>query len=387
MDFLEKKKKKIAYVTGTRADFGLMTSILQVIDMSKKLKLQLYATGIHLMPQFGKTINEVKRFFPKVMPIKAIFKTDDRSGMADFTAEFLEKIISVFKKDRPDFVLILGDRPEMLCVAVACLYLGIPTGQIHGGEKTFTVDELARHAITKLSHIHFSATKDSAVRIEKMGEEKWRIHIVGAPALDTILRTKLPSRKEICQQLGLNQKQKFILLTQHPVSEEWQRADKQMREVIAAAKSFNLPVVVIYPHADAGGRKIIKVINRERKNHLFHIFPSLPFKQFLALEREAAVWVGNSSGAMIESTSFKTPVVNIGIRQLGRQHGNNVINVSYNRKAIIAAIKKSLCDKVYLNKLLKIKNFWGDGKTGQRIVKILENLKLNKKILIKQITY
>lgn len=393
----KKKNKKIAYVSGTRADFGLMTPILRAIDKSKKLNLQVYATGIHLMPEFGATVQYVRKEFPSAVNIEAKFDTDDRSGMAKFTGNFLSKLVGIFIKNKPDFVLTLGDRPEMLCTAMACLYLGIPTGQVHGGEKTSTVDEVARHAITKLSHVHFPATEESARRIEKMGEEKWRIHVVGAPALDVILNEKLPTGEEICKQLELDPRKSFILVTQHPVSEEVERATSQMETTISAVKKFNLPVVISYPNADAGGRKIIGVIEKEKSNPLFHIFPSLEHKQFLALEREAAVWVGNSSGAMIESSSFQTPVVNIGTRQMGRQRGANVIDVGCDRKEIAAAIEKSLNDKAYLRKIGKIsaksgsasggKNPWGDGKTGPRVAKILEDININPRLLTKQVTY
>lgn len=380
-------KLKIAYVSGTRADFGLMTPILSAIDQSKKLDLQIYATGIHLMSEFGETVKHAKKEFPALVSIDAIFETDDRLGMAKFTGEFLKKLVTVFHKNRPDLVLTLGDRPEMLSVAMACLYLGIPTGHIHGGEKTSTVDELARHAITKLSHIHFPATKESAERIKKMGEEDWRIHIVGAPALDVILNEKLPTRKELFKELDIDPNQKVILISQHPVSEETKQADKQIEATIVAVKKFGLPVVITYPHADAGGRKMIAVIDREKNNPLFKIIPSLAHKKFLALEREVAVWVGNSSGALIESSSFGTPVVNIGTRQSGRQRGNNVINVGYNVNEIKMAIDKSLNDKKYLTKLAQVSNPWGDGKTGPRVAKILEKISIDNRLLTKQITY
>ncbi len=381
------KKKKIAYVSGTRADFGLMTSVLKAISKNSHLDLRIYATGIHLMPEFGYTFDIVKKEFPNVKKINATFKTDDQAGMADFTGDFLKKVTEVLGKDKPDLVLTLGDRPEMLCTAVACLYLGIPTAHVHGGEKTSTVDEVARHAITKLSHLHFPATKESAQRIRGMGEEDQRVYVVGAPALDMILNKKLPNRKELFKKLNIDPNQKIILLTQHPVSEEIKEASQQMRESIEAVKSFKLPVVVIYPHADAGGREIIKVIEKEKNNSLFIIFPSLEYKHFLALEREAAVWVGNSSGAMIESSSFGTPVVNVGSRQSGRQRGDNVLDVGHNRYEIRAAIEKSLNDKSYIAKLKKIKNPWGDGKTGLRIVQILEKMDIGSKLLNKQISY
>lgn len=379
--------KKIAYVSGTRADFGLMIPVLRVIQKSKELRLQIYATGIHLMPEFGHTIKEVQKEFSGVKPIEATFKSDNRSGAAEFAGDFLRKLTAALKKDRPDFILTLGDRVEMLCVATTCLYLGIPTGHIHGGEKTFTVDEVARQAITKLSSLHFPATKESAARIKKLGEEPWRIKVVGAPALDVVLNEKLPDKKTIYKQLGIKADKKIILLIQHPVSEDWRQAGRQIKETIAAVKPLGLEVVVIYPNADAGGRKMIKEISKEKINKYFHIFPSLPHKQFLALIREAAVLIGNSSSAMIESSAFKIPVVNIGDRQSGRQHGVNVINVEHNRKAIASAIKKSLYDQAYLRKLNNLPNPWGDGKAGLRIVKVLERLENNQKLLKKQISY
>ncbi len=384
---MKNKKKKIAYVSGTRADFGLMTPILAAIKKSNQLDLKLYATGTHLMPAFGNTVNEVKKQFPGVTAIRVAIENDERSATAKFTGLFINKLVDIFKKNRPDFVLTLGDRPEMLCTALACLYLGIPTGQVHGGDKTTTVDEVARHAITKLSHLHFPATKEAAERIRKMGEESWRIKVVGAPALDTILNEKLPSRAELFSYLKLNPKEKVILLTQHPVSEEMDDAAKHVKESIEAVKKIKLPTVITYPNADAGGRKIIEAIEKEKNNPLFRIYPSLEYKYFLALEREAAVWIGNSSGAMIESSSFKTPVVNVGRRQSGRQHAENVLNVGYNRNQIKSAIRKSLEDKNYLKRLQRVKNPWGDGKTGPRVAKILEQIKFTPKLISKRINY
>lgn len=380
-------KKKIAYISGTRADFGLMTPVLKAICKSDKLELMLYATGMHLMPEFGNTINHIKKEFPEVEAISAVFENNTREGMAKFSGDFLNKVTNVFVGKKPDFVLILGDRIEMLCVAVVCLYLGIPAGHLHGGEKTSTVDDVARNAITKLSSIHFPATEESAGRIKKMGEEEWRVHVVGAPALDTILNEKLSARDEICRWLGIKTDDKFILVTQHPVSEEFEDAVSQMAETIAAVKETGLPVVITYPNADAGGRKMIDVIDKEKNNPLFRIFPSLEYKTFLALEKETAVWVGNSSGAMIESSSFKTPAVNIGTRQAGRQRGDNVIDVGYDRNQIFKAIKRSLEDKDYHQHLAKITNPWGDGNTGSRVRKILEDLEFDSKLLVKRITY
>lgn len=368
------KKKTIGYITGTRADFGLMTPILAAIEKSKKLRLQIFATGMHLMPQFGRTIQEVEKIFPQVIKVPATFDSDNRAGMARFAGNFLPRIISAFIKHKPDIVLLLGDRVEMLTAAISCLYLGLPVAHVQGGDKTTTVDDIARNAISKIAQIHFPATKDSAKRLEQMGEERWRIHIVGEPSLDVIGNEKLPSRKELFKFLNINPREKIILLTQHAVNGKKEETDFQIKETLKAIKSFNLPIVAIYPNADAGGGQIIKVLEKERKIENFFIYPSLNYRYFLALEREAVVWVGNSSSGIFDSPSFPTPVVNIGKRQLGRKQAKNIINADYNHKEIKKAIKKALFDK---NLLKNVRNPWGDGKTGPRVAKILEKLKIN----------
>lgn len=382
-----KTKKKVVYITGTRADFGLMVPVLHAIKNNPNLELKIFATGMHLMPEFGETVQIVEELFPNTERLGATFDSDERIGAARFCGKFTQKIVEALMSYRPDIILVLGDRPEMLCAALAGLYLGIPVAHVHGGDKSSTVDDSARHAITKFSSLHFTATKEAAQRVKKMGEEGWRIHTVGAPALDVILNTKLPGRNELFKQLHLDPKQKVILVTQHPVSEDAEHSAEQMLETLSAVKKFNLPAVVILPDADAGGRKMMEVINKEENNPLFRIFSNLEYSQFLALEREAAVWVGNSSAMMIESPSFHTPVVNVGKRQLGRLRGKNVIDADYDREEITRAIKKSLDDKRYIAKVACVKNPWGDGKTGPRIAIILEKLVMNSKLLNKQITY
>lgn len=387
--------KKIAYITGTRADFGLMTPILSAIKKSNRLQLQLYATGMHLMPDFGNTIDYVKKQFPDTRIIPAIYTADEKSGMASFAGNYLKEAVNILNQHRPDFILVLGDRVEMLCTAVAATYLGIPSAQIHGGERTSTVDEIARHAITKLVSLHFVATNESAERVKKLGEEDWRIHVVGAPALDIILNEKLPSREEIFQKLNIDPKKKIILVIQHPVTEQIESAGSQMEEILEAVKTFDMPTVVIYPNADAGGQKMIQVIEKQRSNPNFHIVKSLEYKDFLTLEKEASVMVGNSSAGIIEAASFQVPVINVGDRQRNRTQSGNVTNVGYNEQVpgfaskleIIKAIRKSLEDREYLSLVKRVTNVWGDGKTAEKVVSILEELEFDQKLLIKQLTY
>lgn len=381
-------KRKVAYITGSRADFGLMVPILHKIEESNDLSLQVYATSVHLMKEFGYTFNQVKKEFPSALAIEGIFESDEREAMAKFLGPFVTKFVDNLESNRPDIAFIPCDRIEAFAAMVACYYLGLPICHIHGGEKTFTVDESARHAMTKLAHVHFAATEDAAARIERLGEERWRIHIVGAPMLDMILNEKLPDRKTLFKELGMPlETEKFLLVTQHAVSEEYEKAGQQIEETIKAVKSFNLPAVFVYPPADAGGKRVIQAIEKHRGNPFFYIFPHIPQRQFLALERESSVWIGNSSAGIIESASFKIPVVNVGIRQTGRERSGNVIDVRCDAEEIKRAIEKSLYDEEYRKKISKISNVWGDGKASERVVKVLESLEIGPKLLTKQITY
>ncbi len=374
----------VAYVTGTRADFGLMSSVLH--DVSLHFHLRVYATGMHLMPQFGRTIQEVEREFP-VIPLKAIFARDTRESMSFFISTLVKELTREFVRSKPDIVFTLGDRPEMLATAVTCLYLGIPSAQFHGGDKTYTVDEVARHAITKLSHLHFPATEQSARRIRKMGEDDWRIHVVGAPSLDKIVSGRIPTKQDVYTYLRLSKGASYVLVLQHPVSEEIHDAPRQMKETLESVKALNMPVVIIYPNADTGGRAMISVIKQYEYEPTFHTFKNIPYDMFLGIQKYCSVFVGNSSSAMIESSSFRIPAVCVGTRQKGRQHGKNVLWTGYDRHEIYKAIVYSLENARYRKQLRRITNPWGDGKTGKRVVKILQSIQDRDMLLTKQITY
>lgn len=376
--------KKIAYISGTRADFGIETPLLKAIEESKELELQLFATGMHLLPEFGETVRIVRRNFPNVKIINVNIDNKNKDGMADFAAELLPRIVRQFKENRPDLVLVHGDRIEMLCCSVASLYLGIPVVHVQGGDKTTTLDDSVRHAITKLSHLHFPATEQSAKRIRMMGEEEWRIQVVGTMGVDALLKVSTLSREDLCHKLNLSFNSKIILVTLHPTTEEINRAGEQMQIVLNAIKRFNLQTVIIYPNTDPGSDQIVEIINHEKGNSQFRIYKNLDFDTFVSLEKEVDVWVGNSSAGVVESASFKTPVINVGNRQEGRERGNNVIDAGYDEDEIYKVIEKSLFDKDYINSLKNCANPWGDGKATQKILKTLEEIKIDKKLLNKK---
>jgi len=380
------KTRKILYISGTRADYGLMRKTLLSIRRHPKLKIEIAVTGMHLMPEFGRTINEIKKDGFKIHKIEAIYERDSKESMANFVGKAIKLLAKEMKKIKPDMILILGDRGEMLAGAVVGAYLSIPVAHIHGGDVTSTVDEFSRHAITKLSHIHFAATRDAAERIKKMGENSWRIFVVGAPGLDGILNEKLFSKKEITGKYNLNLKEPILLVVQHPCGSEIKKAGKQMQETMEAIRELGFQTIVIYPNADAGGREMIKIIRKYGKLPFVRVFKSLPRKDYLSLMKVASVMVGNSSSGIIESSSFCLPTINIGEREKGREKAGNVIEADHKKAEIKKAILRAL-DKKFLAKVKKIKNPYGRGLAGPHIAQILARLNINKKLLEKQITY
>lgn len=371
-----KKIKKIAYVTGTRADFGLMIPVLEAIDASEKLTLSVYATGMHLMKEHGNTLKDVRKVFPNTEVANVISGSDKQHGMSRFVGELIALLTEIFGKERPDMILVLGDRGEMLAAAVTSVYLGIPVAHIHGGEVTTTVDDAVRNAITKLATVHFAATDKASSRIAHMFEDPQHIHMVGAPGLDVIINTELPSPEDVYQHLQMELGKKFLLVTLHPVSEEVDAAADQMQVVLDAVNAFDLPVVVILPNNDAGGGEMINVINKQKDNPRYRIFPDVPHSLFLAIQRGAAVWIGNSSAVVIESGSWPTAVVNVGKRQQGRERGKNVIDCDYNLQEIQSSIERALNDKLFAKEMHSGVNPWGDGKASMRITKVLEDINL-----------
>ena len=363
------------YITGSRSDFGLTTPLLTMLERDLAFDLHIYATGMHLLKEYGMTLKKVKELFPHVETIDASFPHTDLASTTIFGSNLMKALTKKLILRKPDLAIIHGDRPEALVTAITCRYLNVPIAHIHGGDKTTTVDDAARHAITQMASLHFPATKRAARRIERMGVEKKNIHIVGALGLDALRNARLKSRRVLEQIYGLPSNKKFILVVQHPISEDVEGAGRQMSVTLQAVKNFQLPVVLVYPNGDPGSKEMIAYIRKEEKNTNFHIFPSVDYATFATLEKEAAVWVGNSSAGIVESTYFKTPVVNIGPRQDGRERSANIIDVDYDKNQIFDAIQKSLYDKRYLQSIQFLKSPWGDGKAAERIMKVLKHLK------------
>ena len=380
------KKRKILYISGTRAEYGLLRPTLFTIKKHPRLDIEIIVTGMHLMPEFGETIKEIKKDGFKIHPIRVVFHGDNKMATVKFIGELLLGFLEKVREIRPDIILVQGDRPETLTGAIAGAYLGIPVAHTHGGDITSTIDEITRHVVTKLSHIHFPATKKSAERIIKMGENPWRVYTVGSPGLDSILGGKLISEKEITRRYNLDPLKPTLLVIQHP-STEINNAGRQMKKTMEAVRELGYQTIVVYPNADPGGREIIQVIEKYRKYQFIKIYKNIPHIDYLSLMKMAEVLVGNSSSGIVEAPSFGLPVVNIGEREKGRERADNIIDVGYEKEKIKKAIQRAIFDKRFKEKAKRCKNPYGDGKAGVRIAKVLSGIKIDKKLLQKQINY
>jgi UDP-hydrolysing UDP-N-acetyl-D-glucosamine 2-epimerase len=361
---------------------------MEAINNHAKLKLLVVAAGMHFSKEFGKTIDLIKKDGFKISSnINMNPEKDTAESMAISIGRGIISMTKAFIRKKPDIILVLGDRIEALAGAVVSSYLNILLGHIHGGDISQAgLDESARHAITKFAHIHFPATKQSMGRIIKMGEDPKMVFLVGAPGLDGIYKEQLLTKQKLAKKYALDLSKPLAILLQHSVTTQIDQARKQIRATLDAIKGSMINTVAIYPNSDAGGRTIIKEIERSR-NLFVRIFKSLPRSLYLSLLNNASVLIGNSSSGIIETPSFNLPVINIGMRQGGRERSTNVIDVPHEKNAIILAIKKALYDKKFMKCVKRCKNPYDDGHAARKIVKVLSTVKLDKKMLQKQMSY
>lgn len=370
--------RKVLYITGTRADYGLMHETLKLLNENESIQLDVVATGMHLMHEFGYSVDEIKRDNFNLHIVNQTFKKDDERSMSEFIGNLIMDLTKLLSQINPDIVLLLGDRGEMLAGAIVASYLQIPIAHIHGGDVSSTVDDAARHAITKFANIHFPATELSASRIRQMGENPDNIFVVGAPGLDSIIKSKNNIDKEYLKD-KYNIKKDFVLVLQHPVSLEVNDSAFQISQTLDAIAQTDYQTILVYPNADAGGRAMISKINE----YSVDAYKNIPHDDFIGLLGMASILIGNSSSGIIESSSFKLPVINIGTRQSGREKASNVIDVDYNQEEILKAIDYINSDE-YQNQLNNCINPYGDGNASERICDILRNIKLTNDLLNKQ---
>jgi UDP-hydrolysing UDP-N-acetyl-D-glucosamine 2-epimerase len=295
---------------------------------------------MHLSEEFGNTVRDVEKdAFSISHKVTILEQEDSPVAMAKAVGTAILKMAEAFQESRPDLVLLEGDRGESLAAAITAAHMNIAVAHVSGGDVTGTmIDESIRHAITKLAHIHFPGTPLSARRLLSMGEDPWRVHMVGTPGSD-LQRELTMTREEVARALEVDVSGRVLVVLQHPVTSEAARAPQQMRETMEAATSFSEETVVIYPNADAGGRGMIKVIKEYEHLPFVRTFKSLPRSTYIGLLSVASVLIGNSSSAVVEAPDFGLPAVNVGTRQQGRERGGNLVDVGYHCEEIRQAIQ------------------------------------------------
>jgi len=377
---------KIMVVTGTRADYGIYYPILKAIEETENMELQLLVTAMHLSPQYGSTIEYIRKDgFNIVAEVECLLQSSTHANMARSVGLALIGMTQVLETTRPDRILVLGDRGEMLAAAIAASHMNIPLFHLHGGEVSGTIDESVRHAISKLAHIHLTATEGSRERLLRMGEDDWRIHVVGAPRIETILNTSLPKLEIVKQKYGLDAIGEYILFIYHPVTTE--QADQlELTRMLQVLLDTGKDIVCVMPNADAGTEVITQVYKPLLNHPQFH--PIVSFEQFdyLTMLEQTRVLVGNSSSGIIEAASFHIPVINIGNRQGARERSANVIDIAESAEALSQALIKAVSDS-FQQMVHSVSNVYEQSDTSRRVVQCLKAYSKSEKLIQKVIAY
>lgn len=392
------KKKVIAVFTGNRSEYGLLLPILNSINNCSNLEFKLIVSGSHLENVYGKTISEIKNDnIPIFKKIHINQKTSTLLNNVQSIGHGIIKISKILYELKPDFMLVYGDRSETLSAAIASTQMVLPTIHIEGGDLTQggSLDDNIRHAISKLSHLHLTTNLLAAKRLIQMGEESWRIKTVGLPSLDKIVREDFENSENLIKKFKLNCKRTLIIFTQHSVASQHKKTKMQIMPSIEALKYFaaqGMQIIITYPNNDSGGNIIISELKKleAKKYKGIKIYKSLGSRVYHGLlslrkkENFNVICVGNSSSGIKETPIFNCPTVNIGSRQDGRLRAENVIDVEYDKKQIINAIKKCVYDAEFKKQCANLKNPYYFGNVGQATVKFINSIKINEKLLTKK---
>ena len=380
--------RHIAVITGGRMTYGYSRPVMRKIEQTPDLRYSLIVTNQHLLPSFGSSIGEIEEDGLNITDrVYMALDGYTPATMAKSLGVFLLGVTDALVRLRPDIVLVVGDRGEHLMAATAAAHMNIPVAHIQAGELSGNIDGMTRHAITRFAHIHFASNQDAADRLRKMGEQEFRIFLTGAPQLDELVNGSFASREEVASIFRLDLRKPVVLVTQHPVTEEYEDTEVQMRETLEAVCSLELQTLLIFPNNDAGSEWIRRMVERYRRPYIT-IERNLPRRLYVGLMNAASVLVGNSSSGLIEAPCFKLPAVNVGHRQRDRVRGNNVIDVPYEREQIRTGIAKALSEGFRAELATNCENpYFGDGRVSDRIVEILKSVKISETLLKKQIAY
>lgn len=390
--------RKIAVFTGNRAEFGLLLPVIQEIAASDELELQLLVAGAHLDPNFGRTIDVIHDNHLDIAAEIAIdLADDDLYSTAVAIGEGVQGVAKALNELKPDMLLVYADRFEGFSAVIAAAQMRIPVGHIEGGDVTEggALDDSVRHAMTKLSHLHFTTNYAASVNVQQLGEEPWRVFNVGLPSIDAILQGKLASAEEIAARWPVDFSRPVVVFTQHSVTTQFDKADQQIQASLAALGQLlaqGVQLFLTYPNNDAGGKRIIQALNDFAAKHPQDVYltPSMGshfYHGMLALAKEPQLrvaCVGNSSSGIKETPVFGCPTVNIGSRQDGRLRAENLLDVGYDEKAILHAVETCLFDDAFRQRCFSAHNPYGDGTASRQIIEVLRSVPLDDTLIAKK---
>jgi UDP-hydrolysing UDP-N-acetyl-D-glucosamine 2-epimerase len=367
--------RKVCVVVASRANYARIKTALEAIRDHPDLELQLVAGASLVLERFGNALEvmTLDGFSPNAT-IRFIIEGETPATMAKSTGLGLLELPTVFELLQPEIVVTVADRFETIATAVAASYMNIPVAHTQGGEVSGSIDESVRHAVTKLSHVHFPATDLSAQRVISMGEDPAWVFNVGCPSIDLVARTDLGLRRDVLEQFGgvgspVDPDEPFVLVMQHPVTTEYGHGMDQVNETLEAVAAIGMQALVFWPNVDAGSEDVAKGIRRFRelgRANGFHFFRNLPPEVFVRLMAHCSAMVGNSSAGIREGSFLGTPAVTVGTRQQGRERGSNVVEVGHDQSEIADAVRDQIAHGRY-----EASHLFGDGAAGAKIAEIL----------------
>jgi GDP/UDP-N,N'-diacetylbacillosamine 2-epimerase (hydrolysing) len=374
-------KRKICVITGSRAEYGLLRTVMQEIKDSPNLSLQIIATGMHLSPDFGFTFEEIESDGFRIdRKVEMLIRDDSPAGIAESMSKGLVGCAKAISELSPNLIVVLGDRFEIIVSVLAALVAKIPVAHIHGGELTLgSFDDAIRHSITKMSHLHFVAAEEYKNRVIQLGENPERVFLVGGLGVDNIKRIKLLERKELEESLDITFQEKSLLITFHPVTLEDATSANQLKELLKVLSDLeDTTLIFTLPNADPGGLELIQIIQEYvSKNPNAYAYSSLGQIKYMSCIAQVDGVIGNSSSGIMEAPSFRKGTINIGIRQKGRIRAESVIDCDPLEISIRSAIRK-LYSPEFIRKLKNVVNPYGECGASEKIVKILYETSLEE---------
>jgi UDP-hydrolysing UDP-N-acetyl-D-glucosamine 2-epimerase len=378
-------KRTIAVVTTSRADYSHLYWPLHDLARHPDVELRLIVMGSHLSPEFGSTVDEIERDgFPVVARIECLLSSDTDIGMAKTIGLATLSLADCLGQMRPDLLLLIADRYEMLAPASVALALRIPIAHIEGGEiSEGAIDDAVRNALTKMSHVHFTSTATARARVIALGEEEWRVHRAGAPSIDHLRRNTLYPRSEVENRLQIALTNPTTVVVYHPVTIA-RDTTREAEDLFTALLEVRGQVLFCYPNADAGSRNLIDLTHRfleQRPDARMYV--NLPALTYWSLLRYVDLMIGNSSSGIMETPSFALPTVNIGMRQQGRERARNILDAAPDKADILAKVSIAHSEE-FRRSLEGMPNPYGDGRASETIVRVLCSLPLGEDLLVKR---